>query len=325
MMSDSAVPINDFHLDLSDLTYTGHDLVRPESVIARPDGTLWVSDGRGGVTRIDASGQQEFYAGLGGEPNGLAMADDGCIYVANIGTGTIQRLNPDGSAEEFLMEVEGVRVTCANFVFIDSKNRLWMAFSTREERWWPAAAHPRADGYIVLLDEKGPRIVADGLYFTNEVRLDAREEYLYAAETMRNHISRFRVQPDGSLTNKEIFGPASLGVGGAVDGFSFDAAGNIWVTTVIRNGLGIITPSGDYHVVFEEANEALLETFEKKIADGQATPADMLATAGKTLQLITSVAFGGADLRTVYIGSLGMNRLPTFRSPVAGLPMRHWS
>jgi gluconolactonase len=323
-MSNNAVPIKEFHLELSDLNYTGHDLVRPESILAQRDGTLWTSDGRGGVTRIDPDGQQHFLGGLGGEPNGLAMAEDGSIYVANIGTGTIQRLHPDGRTEEFLTEVDGVKVTTANFVFLDSRNRLWMSFSTREPHWWPAAAQPRPDGYIVLLDEKGPRFVADGIYFTNEVRLDAREEYLYVAETMMSHIIRYKVQPDGSLTNKEVFGPDSLGLGAFVDGFTFDADGNIWVTTVLRNGLGIITPDGDCHVVFEEANEALLASFGEKIASGTAQPTDMAATVGQTLQLITSVTFGGPDLRTVYIGSLAMSRLPTFQSPVPGLPMHHW-
>lgn len=322
MMSNT--PIQEFRLVLSDLTFTGHDLVRPESVLAQPDGTLWVSDGRGGITRIHADGSQEFLGGLGGEPNGLAMADDGSILVANIGTGTLQKLHPDGHVEEFLTEVDGVKVTTANYVFIDSKSRIWVAFSTRETHWWPAAAKPRPDGYIVLIDEKGARIVQDGLYFTNEIRLDAREEYLYVAETMKNHIVRFRVQPDGSLANKEAVGPDNLGVGGAVDGFTFDAEGNVWVTTVLRNGIGIITPDGDYHVVFEEANEQLLSTFEKKIANSEAQPEDMAATAGKMLQLVTSVTFGGPDLKTVYVGSLGMSRLPTFSSPVAGLPMKHW-
>ncbi len=324
-MSNSAVPIKEFRLDLSELTYTGHDLVRPESVLAQPDGTLWTSDGRGGVTRIDPDSGQQFFAGLGGEPNGLAMADDGTIYIANIGTGTIQKLNPhNGQVAELLTEVDGVKLTCANFVFLDSKQRLWLAFSSREQIWWPAAASPRPDGFIVLLDQRGPRIVADGLYFTNEIRLDAHEEYLYAAETMKNRISRFRVHPAGGLSAREVFGPHSLGPGAAVDGFAFDAEGNIWVTLVIRNGLGIITPDGDYHVVFEDANEAVLATFEQKITTGTAQPGDMAAAAGQTLQFLTSVAFGGPDLRTVYIGSLGMSRLPTFRSPVPGLPMQHW-
>src|SRR5438309_1667735 len=184
----SNVPIKEFHLDLSELTFTGHDLVRPESIIAQRDGTLWVSDGRGGITRIAANGQQQFFAGLGGEPNGLAMQDDGTILIANIGTGTIQKMLPDGTTGDFLTEV---------------------------------------------------------------------------------------------------------------DGFTFDAEGNVWVTTVLRNGVGIITHDGDYHVVFEEANEPLLATFDQKIADGQATPADMAATVGKTLQLITSVTFGGPDLQRV--------------------------
>lgn len=323
-MSNSSVPIKEFRLELSDLTYTGHDLVRPESIIAQPNGTLWVSDGRGGVTRIDPDGQQEFIGGLGGEPNGLAMMDDGSILVANIGTGTIQKLHPDGRAEEVLTNVDGVRLTSANYVYIDSKNRLWLAFSTRESHWWPAAAQPRHDGYIVLVDEKGARIVRDDIYFTNEVRLDANEEYLYVAETMMSRILRFRVQPDGSLIDKEVFGPDGLGVGAAVDGFTFDRDGNVWVTTVLRNGIGIITPDGDYHVVFEDANEEVLSTFEEKIRTGTAQPTDMLATVGSTLQLVTSLTFGGPDLRTAYVGSLGMNRLPTFRSPVAGLPMRHW-
>src|SRR6266568_1493141 len=124
-MSNTTVPIKEFRLELSDLTYTGHDLVRPESVLAQSDGN------------------QQFIGGLGGEPNGLAMAADGSILVANLGTGTIQKLHPDGRAEEFLTEVDGVRLTSANFVFSDSKNRIWMAFSTREHHWWPAAAHPR--------------------------------------------------------------------------------------------------------------------------------------------------------------------------------------
>jgi gluconolactonase len=31
-MSNSPIPIKEFRLDLSELTYTGHDLVRPESM-----------------------------------------------------------------------------------------------------------------------------------------------------------------------------------------------------------------------------------------------------------------------------------------------------
>jgi gluconolactonase len=38
-----------------------------------------------------------------------------------------------------------------------------------------------------------------------------------------------------------------------------------------------------------------------------------------------SLTFGGPDLRDVYVGSLRQTRIPHFRSPVAGLPLVHWS
>ena len=324
-MSKSIVPVKEFRLDLSDLTYTGHDLVRPESVLALPNGTLWTSDGRGGLTRIDPDGSQQFIDGLGGtEPNGLAMTDDGSLIVANLGLSKVQKLHPDLHVEDLLTEVDGVSITTPNFVFLDSRQRLWISVMTREHHWWPAAAAPRPDGYIVLLDEKGPRIVADGLFLTNEIRLDATEEYLYVVETIMNHMLRFLVQPDGSLTDKEIFGPDNLGTGAAIDGFTFDVEGNLWVTLVLRNGLGIITTDGDYHVVFEDPREDVLKSFEGKIASGTAEPNDMAMAAGSKLQFITSLAFGGPDLHTAYLGSLAMSTLPTFQSPVAGLPLRHW-
>src|SRR5215468_5854909 len=125
-MSNNIVPIKEFRLELSDLTYTSQDLVRPESVLAQPNGTLWTSDGRGGVTRIDPDGTQQFIGGLGGEPNGLALADDGSILIANIAVGSVQKLHATGQVETLVDEIDGIKTTCANFVFIDSKQRIWM-------------------------------------------------------------------------------------------------------------------------------------------------------------------------------------------------------
>ena len=76
--------------------------------------------------------------------------------------------------------------------------------------------------------------------------------------------------------------------------------------------------------MIEDAREEVLKGFEVKIADGTAEPGDMVPAAGPNLQFITSLAFGGPDLRTAYLGSITMSTLPTFQSPVAGLPMRHW-
>ena len=83
--------INSFTLDIDQLGWTGQDLQRPESVVAEPDGTLWTSDGRGGVTRIDPDGGQTLLVGWGGEPNGLAIDPDGNLVTANNGLGRVHR------------------------------------------------------------------------------------------------------------------------------------------------------------------------------------------------------------------------------------------
>jgi hypothetical protein len=43
------------------------------------------------------------------------------------------------------------------------------------------------------------------------------------------------------------------------------------------------------------------------------------------LKNISSIAFGGPDLRTAYLGCLLGDALATFRSPVAGAPPAHWN
>jgi hypothetical protein len=93
---------------------------------------------------------------------------------------------------------------------------------------------------------------------------------------------------------------------------------------VVRNGLGVVTRDGDWHVVVEDPREDALATFLDRLEAGTAVPDDLLAAAGPRLQFPTCVCFAGKDLRTAYVGSLGMSRLPTFRAPVPGLPMRHW-
>ncbi len=317
--------INDFKLDIKkDLSFYGTDLSRPECVIAQKNGTLWVSDNRHAVTKINADGSQE-QLGENGETNGMTMDKDGNIYLVDWMNNKVLKMTPDGQMEVLLDALDGQPLGPTNYVFVDSQNRLWVAISTRRHPWFAAAVDPQPDGHVILIDQNGPRVVADGILFTNEIRLDQDEKYLYVAETMASKISRFPVNADGSLGQKETFGPESLGEGCFVDGFCFDSEGNVWVTTVLRNGLMIIdAQTQQAHTVFEDVNEVALTEAAGALATKNLTPEQMFACGGETLQLITSVNFGGDDLKTVYMGSLAMNKLVTFRSPVAGMPMLHW-
>src|SRR4051794_19942281 len=99
--------LKNFTLSLDELKFVGKGLRRPESVLAQPDGTLWTSDNEGGVTRIDPDGTETRHGHIGGEANGLAMDNEGNLYIANIGNGNLYKLRPDGSHEVLLSEIDG--------------------------------------------------------------------------------------------------------------------------------------------------------------------------------------------------------------------------
>lgn len=295
--------ITEFTLTPEQAGHYGSGLHRPECIIAERDGTLWVSDSQAALTRIDPDGAQSSLGKAPGLANGFAMTRNGdrngSFYIADIEAGLVLRLTPDGDQSVFLEEVDGQRIVNANFVYVDHLDRLWITAMTRAVPRSRAREEMIADGFVVLVDDKGPRIVADGLYFTNEVRIDASGTHLYIVETTKGRVVRHRLTADGVAPDREVFGPDGLWDGALVDGITFDADGNLWLTEITRNTVAAITPDGSYHAIFSDED-------------------------GATMDVPTSITFAGEDLKTVYVGSLTKESLVTFRSPVAGAPMRHW-
>jgi len=334
-------PMIGFQIDRSEIKYIGRDLQRPECILAEPDGTLWAADARGGVVKIMPDGRQEIVTQSfasdfqkaaddasrftqGTLPNGLAFAENGDIWISNFGTDLLEIMKRDGKTRTIYDQIDGEPIGKVNFVLRDSKNRVWLTVSTRIKNWMKAMSPNVADGYIALADERGLRMVADGFRFTNEIRLDAKEEYLYIVETTGQRISRMKVATDGSLSRREVFGPSKLGRFGFPDGIAFDAYGNLWGTLVMSDQLFFLTPEGDFHIFFEDGNEAASLAMEKAFVEDRLTPELMLAAGGTVAPWFASITFGGRDLRTAYIGSLKGTRIPFFQSPVPGLPMVHW-
>jgi sugar lactone lactonase YvrE len=182
-----------------------------------------------------------------------------------------------------------------------------------------------ADGYIARYDDGAFRIVADGFHFTNEIRFDAKEEFLYVVETTGGCVSRLRMDDKGELRDREIFGPSKLGKGAWPDGIAFDTFGNLWGTTVYSDKLFVLTPEGDMKTLLDEGDPAKVSALEEQFFRGAVTEDVLFATGQGVAPWMASVTFGGPDLQTAYIGSLRGTKIPWFRAPVPGLPMVHWN
>jgi SMP-30/Gluconolactonase/LRE-like region len=318
-----------FEVAVSDLQFAGRDLARPECVVTTAQGDVFASDRRGGIMHLMPGGGQSLIAARGVDaflPNGFSLLPDRSFAVANLGhVGGAWRLLPDGELIPEVVAVEGTALPPTNFVHAEAHDggvRLWVAISTRRVPREQAFRRDIADGYIVLKDGSDVRIVADGLGFTNETKVDPSGRWLYVNETMARRLSRFAIRDPGELGRRETI--AEFGDGTFPDGFEFDAEGGIWVASVVSNRLLRIAPDGRQTVILEDADPEAVARAERHCAENRLSRADIDAGRDRTLGNLSSVTFGGPDLKTVYLGSLFGERIATFRSPIAGAAPPHW-
>ena len=123
-----------------------------------------------------------------------------------------------------------------------SGEKVFITVSTRLVPRTLARKPGHADGFIVCVDKRGARVVAEGLGFTNECKVDPSGKWLYVNETFGKRLSRFPLHEDGDLGKRETV--ATFGAGVFPDGLDFDAEGGVWITSVFSNRLIRVMPDG---------------------------------------------------------------------------------
>ena len=323
--NDAPLPV----IALDALCFVGHELVRPECVLATLAGAIHTADWRGGVASTMPNGTSMLIrgalpAGRPLRPNGIALRRDGSFLLADLGEsrGGVFSLSRAGAVTPLVEHVDGFDLPPTNFVFEDDRDRVWITVSTRQV---PRAAAYRADvadGFIVLVDHRGARIVADGLGYTNEAMIAPDGRWLYVNETFSRRLSRFALRHDGSLGTKEVV--ATFGHGTYPDGLAFDAEGHVWITSIVSNRVLRVAPDGATTLILEDADPAHVDWCEAAYCAGELGRPHLDHAAGRVLKNISSMAFGGPDLRTAYLGCLLGDAIASFRAPVAGHPPFHW-
>lgn len=314
-------------LRFADLQPVGKQLHRPECVLCTSDGNVFVSDWSGGVCRIAPNGEQtQFIARqppVDLKPNGIALTRDGDFLIANLGdAGGVWRLQTNGELSAVLTEVDGVPLPPTNFVLIDHQQRIWITVSTRTRPRADAYRRDVADGFIVLVDDRGARVVADGLGYTNEVQLHPSGRWLYVNETFGRRTSRMTIGADGSLGKRQTV--AEYGYGTFPDGLCFAENGDFWVVSLVSNRIIHVARDGTQTVLIEDVDAEFLAQVETAFQSGTMGRPHLDTIKSHLLRSVSSIAFGGRDRRSSYLGCLLDDRIMTYRSPIAGVSPVHW-
>jgi sugar lactone lactonase YvrE len=309
---------------LSDLSEIGSDLNRPECVLAAPDGSLYTGDWTLGIAKIAPDGTtgpavEVDLIAQGFRPNGIALMPDGDFLITNMArAGGVWRVSPQGPVTPFATEVGGHPIPPTNFVLVDGE-RTWITISATERKHEHFTSEANT-GQILLVQDGHVSVAADGLNWTNEVRVSAGGEYLFVNETFACRTTRYDIAVDGTLSR-----PVQLAFPQDIypDGMAFDAEGGLWIACVISNRLIRIAADLTWTIMLEDPDPALAD-IASSYAKGALTWDQISQSRGSRLSNLSSIAFGGPDLKSIYLGGLGHDSLRVLRSPVAGAPMGHW-
>ncbi|QDT49118.1 Gluconolactonase precursor [Symmachiella dynata] len=207
------------------------------------------------IYKIGLDGMVSLFAEETGNANGLMFGKDGKLYACVSGKKQIVAYSPDGKSE-----VIAENVSCNDLVIGD--NGIYVTDPENKR-----VLHIGWDKKVSVVDDKG-------LEFPNGVVLSPDQSLLYVADTRRQYVNSYQVQPDGTLRYKQPFhhlhiAPTQTDTG--ADGMTVDDQGRLYVAT--RMGVQVCDQPGRVHLILSKPQGSWL----------------------------SNVVFGGKDLNTLYV------------------------
>jgi gluconolactonase len=287
----------------------------PEGPVALPDGSVLVVEiASGRLVRVTPGGAVEVVAELGGGPNGAALGADGHCYVCNNGGfswrtdagftrptgpaadyrgGAIQRVDlATGQVKTLYTHCDGTPLHGPNDLVFDDMGGFWFTDfgKTFEDRILRGAVYyAKADGSAI-------RRVAHPFLTPNGIGLSPDRQTLYVTETETSRLWSYPIIGPGELELAPWPSPNGGRLVHGLPGFqrfdslAVEACGNICVATLVRGGISVFAPDGEW-LEFHAAPESYC----------------------------TNICLGGADHRTAYITLSGHGQLLAVPWPRAGL------
>ena len=200
------------------------------------DARLIVSDwGVGEVLAVDETGSADVIARAQSFPLCVDFLPDGRLLLV-AGT-TLLRQEPDGTLVTHT-DLGALWPTPCNDIVVDDRGYAYVnnvAFEFPGGEFRP--------GYVgVVTPDGSARVVAHGLAFPNGMAISPDGTTLVVAESYANCLTGYRIQADGSLSDRRIW--ASVGENHP-DGICFDAEGAVWFADVASHRCVRVAEGGE--------------------------------------------------------------------------------
>jgi gluconolactonase len=264
-------------------------LDHPEGVAWGPDGFLYAGGEAGQIYKIDVEAQTtQQIASTQGFVLGLALDRDGNIYACDSVRAAVLRITPQGEVTETSSGTANRPMQTPNYPVFDQHGNLYVSDS---------GAWPEGGGCIYRINADGSTEVwsIETPNFANGLALSPDGRHLYVVESVLPGVSRIPIQPDGTAGPPEIVVKLPQTV---PDGLAFDEDGGLYISCYRPDRIYTHDPDGSLHVFADDFQGTIL--------------------AGPT-----NVAFGGQDMSTLFIASLGRWHIGRTQVQVAGARLHY--
>lgn len=228
---------------------------------------VWFSDLLlGGIYRLGPDGEVTGFLPERHHVGGIAVNHDGKLICG--GPGALIWFDPArGRTGDVLAEIPGEDFLGANDFLPDRHGGLYLGTLSKGADY---RQEPQLTG-LYRLDASGKATSqSEGLKFSNGIGLSPDGTRLYHNESLLG-VFQYDIAADGSLSNRRLFNAREDG-----DGLAVDAEGGVWIAHFDSGEIARYTPDG---------------AIERRIAFPH--------------KAVTSICFGGADWRDVYVTTAG--------------------
>jgi gluconolactonase len=265
------------------------------------DGNIWrlSRDGKSGIHREKAG------------TNGLLFDREGRLVACEPVQRRVTRTDRAGTLTVLTDKFEGKRYNQPNDVTIDSKNRIYFSdprYGSRDDMQIRDAQGRTIEGvYRIDPDGKVSRVIGREVERANGVLVSADDKFLFVADNNNDTVGgarilwRFDLKPDGTVdpaSKKKLY---DWGKGRGPDGVKQDAKGRLYVAGGLNKPNPPAEPAGDV-----KGGVYVIDPQSGRLLAFLAVPTDE----------VTNCAFGGDDLKTLYV--TGGGTLYSIRATTAG-------
>jgi gluconolactonase len=253
-----------------------------------------LTTGSKGIHQFTPDGMKKVFREKAGT-NGLLFDRDGNLVCCEPVSRSVSRIDREGKRTVLTDSFGGKKYNQPNDLTIDSKNRIYFSdprYGSRNDMQQKDEKGNTIEGvYRIDTDGKVHRVIGREVERANGVLVSADDKYLFVADNNNGvggarKLWRFNLNPDGTVDSKSQKLLYDWGKGRGPDGVKQDSKGRLYVAGGLNKPNPPTEPAtdvkGGIYVIDPESGK-------------------LLAFIGVPTDEVTNCAFGGDDLKTLYV------------------------